>query len=82
MFRPDRPGLAASRAGDFEALLTLLDPEVIFRADRPAVAAGAHEEMRGAASVARSFLGRAQGARLLLVNGAVGAVERITAMTS
>lgn len=66
--------LAASRAGDFETLLTLLDPEVVFRADRRAVAAGASEEIRGAVSVARSFLGRAQAARPMLVNGAVGAV--------
>ena len=66
--------LAASRAGDFAALLTLLDPEVVFRADRTAVAAGASEEMRGAVSVARNYLGRAQAARPVLVNGAVGAV--------
>src|SRR5690348_14084976 len=40
--------LAASRAGNFEALLTLLDPEVVFRADRAAIATGASAEMRGA----------------------------------
>jgi len=66
--------LAASRAGNFEALLTLLDPEVVFRADRIAVATGASAEMRGAASVARQFLGRAQAARPVLVDGAVGVV--------
>lgn len=66
--------LAASRAGDFEALLTLLDPEVVFRADRAAVATGAREEIRGVKSVARYFQGRAQVARPVLVNGAVGAV--------
>ncbi len=66
--------LAASRAGNFEALLTLLDPEVVFRADRIAVAAGSGEEIRGAESVARQFLGRAQAARPVLVNGHVGAV--------
>jgi RNA polymerase sigma-70 factor, ECF subfamily len=66
--------LAASRAGNFEALLTLLDPDVVYRADRAAVAAGASEEIRGAASVARHYLGRAQVARPVLVNGAVGAV--------
>lgn len=69
--------LAASRAGDFEALLTLLDPEVVIRADHVAVAAGSHEEIRGAAAVARQFLGRAQNARPALVNGAVGAVVGI-----
>lgn len=66
--------LAASRAGDFEALLTLLDPEVVYRADRTAVAAGASEEIRGAVSIARHYLGRAQAARPVLVNGTVGAV--------
>jgi RNA polymerase sigma-70 factor, ECF subfamily len=66
--------LAASRAGNFEALLTLLDPDVVYRADRAAVAAGASEEIRGAVSVARHYLGRAQVARPVLVNGAVGAV--------
>ncbi|HEX5440653.1 MAG TPA: sigma-70 family RNA polymerase sigma factor [Ktedonobacterales bacterium] len=66
--------LAASRAGNFEALLTLLDPEVVFRADRAAVATGASAEMRGAATVAKQFLGRAQAARPVLLNGAVGVV--------
>ena len=66
--------LAASRAGNFEALLTLLDPEVVYRADRAAVAAGASEEIHGAVSVARHYLGRAQAARPVLVNGTVGAV--------
>jgi RNA polymerase sigma-70 factor (ECF subfamily) len=64
--------LAASRAGNFDALLTLLDPEVVFRADRTAVATGASAEMRGAVSVARQFLGRAQAARPVLLNGMVG----------
>jgi len=66
--------LAASRAGNFEALLTILDPEVVFRADRIAVATGSREEIRGAAFVARQFVGRAQAARPMLVDGAVGAV--------
>src|SRR5712692_4422330 len=66
--------LAASRTGNFEALLTVLDPEVVFRADRTAVSAGASGEVRGAPFVARQFSGRAQGARPALVNGAVGVV--------
>jgi len=64
--------LAASRTGNFEALLTLLDPEVVLRADRAAMATGASAEMRGAVSVAKQFLGRAQAARPVLINGAVG----------
>jgi len=66
--------LAASRAGNFDALLAVLDPDVVFRADRTAVSAGAPEEVRGASFVARQFSGRAQGARPALVNGAVGVV--------
>ncbi len=66
--------LAASRAGNFDALLAVLDPDVVFRADRTAVSAGASGEVRGAPFVARQFSGRAQGARPALVNGAVGVV--------
>jgi RNA polymerase sigma factor (sigma-70 family) len=66
--------LAASRAGDFDALLALLDPEVVFRADLTAVPAGAPVEVRGAPLVARQFKGRAHGAQSALVNGDVGAV--------
>jgi RNA polymerase sigma factor (sigma-70 family) len=66
--------LAASRAGDFEALLAVLDPDVVLRADRAAVQTGASNEVRGAAAVADTFAGRARAAQLALVNGAVGAV--------
>jgi RNA polymerase sigma factor (sigma-70 family) len=66
--------LAASRGGDFEALVALLHPEAVLRADHAAVAAGADREVRGAPSVARSFSGRARFARPALVNGAPGAV--------
>lgn len=65
--------LATSKGGDFGALLTLLDPDIVPRADRTAVLAGGARELRGATAVARSFMGRAQGARSALVNGAVGA---------
>jgi RNA polymerase sigma-70 factor (ECF subfamily) len=66
--------LAASRGGDFDALLAILDPDVILRADRAAVQAGAPEEVRGATAVAGTFAGRARVARLALVDGAIGAV--------
>jgi RNA polymerase sigma factor (sigma-70 family) len=65
--------LAASRNGDFNALLAVLDPEVVSRADA-AVTKGAAVEWRGASVVARQFMGRATGARTALVDGAVGAV--------
>lgn len=66
--------LAASRDGDFEGLLTLLDPDVVLRADATAVALGDTAETRGATPVAQFFKGRAQLARTALVNGRVGVV--------
>ncbi len=66
--------LAASREGDFEALLALLDPDVVLRADSAAVAVGAAGEVRGAAAVAGTFSGRARAARPALVDGVAGAV--------
>jgi RNA polymerase sigma factor (sigma-70 family) len=64
--------LAASRAGDFEALLTMLDPEVALRADDAAIALGSWNGIRGAQEVARRFTG-VRGARPALMRGAVGA---------
>src|SRR5215211_6152809 len=66
--------LAASRQGNFEALVALLDPDVVLRADPAAVRTGAAAEVRGAAAVAGTFSGRAQTARPALVDGAPGAV--------
>ncbi|NTH13160.1 sigma-70 family RNA polymerase sigma factor [Agrobacterium rhizogenes] len=65
---------AASRNGDMTALLTALDPDVVFRADAVATRMGALAEIRGNSAVAETFRGRAQGARLAVINGAVGAV--------
>ena len=64
--------LAASRGGDFEALLALLDPDVVFRADPVAVRMGGSPEIRGAAAVAETFKGRAQAAKPALIDGAMG----------
>jgi hypothetical protein len=66
--------LAQVDADDFAALLALLDPDVVLRADPAAVRAGATREVRGAAAVADTFSGRARFAQPALVNGAVGAV--------
>ena len=66
--------LAASRGGDFGALLALLDPDVVLRADRAAVDVGAPAQVRGAPAVAGQFSGRARFAQPALVDGAVGAV--------
>ncbi|WP_405066333.1 sigma-70 family RNA polymerase sigma factor [Kribbella sp. NBC_01510] len=66
--------LAASRSGDFEALLELLDPGVVVRADSAVAARGAAAMASGARAVAASFAGRAQAARLTLVDGLAGLV--------
>jgi RNA polymerase sigma-70 factor (ECF subfamily) len=66
--------LAAARDGDFNALVALLDPGVVLRADPAAVQVGADAEVRGAAAVAGTFAGRARVARPALVDGVPGAV--------
>jgi RNA polymerase sigma-70 factor (ECF subfamily) len=66
--------LAAARGGDFEALLAVLDPDVVVHSDHTLVSAGAATETRGASEVARQFVGRAQGVRPALVDGAVGGI--------
>ena len=66
--------LAASRDGDFDALVAMLDPDAVLRGDRPMVQMGAAAEVRGAAEVAGTFSGRARAARLALVDGSAGAV--------
>ncbi len=69
--------LAAARNGDFDALLAVLDPDVVVRADQGAGPAGAPRVVRGAAAVARSALGYARLGMLTqpaLVNGVAGAV--------
>jgi RNA polymerase sigma-70 factor, ECF subfamily len=65
--------LAASRDGNFDKLLELLDPEVVLRADPVAIRSGA-AEARGATAVAGNFSGRAQAAQLALIDGEAGAV--------
>jgi RNA polymerase sigma factor (sigma-70 family) len=65
--------LAAARKGNFEALLAVLDPEVVLRADEHAVKLGAAKETRGAVRVA-AFSQYARGARRALLDGAAAAV--------
>jgi RNA polymerase sigma-70 factor, ECF subfamily len=69
--------LAAARDGDFDALVALLHPDVVVRAD---TGSGTVEEFRGAETVARRALGAAQlglVARLALVNGGPGWVSTL-----
>ena len=60
--------LAASRDGDFDALMALLDPDVVLRADPTAVAIGTEPEIRGATAVAQ-FSRYARGATRALLAG-------------
>ncbi len=69
--------LAAARGGDFQALLALLDPNVVVRADAAAQKLGASSELRGAELVADRFLKRGSGVRLALVGGVVGLAAAI-----
>ena len=67
--------LAAARGGDFDALLAVLDPEVVLRVDRGALATS--REFRGAAAVieqARRSRGWRRFARPARVNGSAGFV--------
>ncbi|MFI0481685.1 sigma-70 family RNA polymerase sigma factor [Actinomadura sp. 9N215] len=66
--------LAASRAGEFEELLTLLDPGVLLRSDAAGVASGAPALVRGASAVAETFSGRARAARPAVIDGMAGLV--------
>jgi RNA polymerase sigma-70 factor (ECF subfamily) len=64
--------LAAARGGEFDALLALLDPDAVVRADAAAVAMGAVAEVRGAGPVAETFAGRARAAQPALLGGRLG----------
>ena len=65
--------LAALRAGDFEGLLAVLDPDLVFRSDIP----GTPAEVHGARDWAKGAIAFPQLARLVetaLVNGSIGLV--------
>ena len=69
--------LAASRNGDFNALIAVLAPDVVARSDRVAASSEAFTAIRGASAVANGALaysGRIPATRLMLVDGAVGLV--------
>jgi len=71
--------LAAARNGDFDALLAVLDPDVVFRADRGRSAvSGAPSTVTGAVAVAEQVLARAPRfagfARPAVVNGSAGLI--------
>jgi RNA polymerase sigma factor (sigma-70 family) len=69
----------ASRDGDFQSLLAVLDPDVVLRADEAALQMGQRtgwlpSELRGAEAVVKQFDGRADAAQLALIDGVPGAV--------
>jgi RNA polymerase sigma factor (sigma-70 family) len=69
--------IAASRAGDRDALLAVLDPDVVLHADPAAVPTGRPAELRGAAAVAngaRLSADRSRNSVLVLVDGVPGIV--------
>jgi RNA polymerase sigma factor (sigma-70 family) len=69
--------LAASRDGDFDTLLAVLDPDVVLRIDGGAVRAGLSRELRGARAVAEqtlTFSRLSPFVRPALVNGTAGVV--------
>lgn len=69
--------LKAIRAGDFEGLVRLLDPDVVLRSDSTTLPSGRPMELRGAEVVARSAMassGRARFSGLALVDGSAGIV--------
>lgn len=78
-----RAFLAASRAGNFSALLALLDPGATLRADAAVLAMGGsvywqndrlEAGIEGADDVARTFSKRASAARAVFIDGQPGAV--------
>jgi RNA polymerase sigma factor (sigma-70 family) len=72
--------LSAARAGDFEALLRVLDPDVVFRMDGGGAGPLARPPIAGASDVAREILSEgapfAPLAEPAIVNGAAGAIVR------
>src|SRR2546421_3701924 len=70
--------LAASRGGDFDALVAVLDPDIVLRADTGAALAGHPREVRGAEAVAGRALMFSRVdlvQRRALINGAPGVVS-------
>jgi RNA polymerase sigma factor (sigma-70 family) len=69
--------LVAARGGDFEALVAVLDPDVVLRADYGRLATDARKLLRGAEAVARQaimFSAYSASARPAVVNGGAGLI--------
>jgi DNA-directed RNA polymerase specialized sigma24 family protein len=66
--------LRATRSGDFQALVQILDPTVVLRPDAAAEKMGAFRATEGASQVASILAGGAQAAQRAIVNGLAGLV--------
>jgi RNA polymerase sigma-70 factor (ECF subfamily) len=66
--------LSAARAGDFDQLVRLLDPDVVLVPDAAATSMGSLREMHGAEAIASALSGGARGAVLAVVDGITGFV--------
>lgn len=66
--------LRAARAGDFDALMRVLDPEVVLMPDAAAVGMGSLRETHGADAVANALSGGAKAAQLAIIDGLAGFV--------
>ncbi|TMR16710.1 sigma-70 family RNA polymerase sigma factor [Nonomuraea turkmeniaca] len=72
--------MTAARAGDFDALVAVLDPDIVLRVDQGAPATGGWMELRGALAVARQalmFQRIAHLAQPVLVNGVLGMINTV-----
>ncbi len=69
--------LEASRNGDFEGLLALLDPGAVVLADAAAVQMGSQALVTGAQGVAETFVGRARAAKSAVLDGGPGAAWQL-----
>jgi len=65
--------LSAARNGDFEALVAVLDPNCIFRADTIASNLWSPQQIKGSSGVAEFFRGNAVGVHPALINGIIAA---------
>ena len=66
--------LEAARAGDYAGLVRLLAPDATMTADAASVALGSPQLVRGADAVAKIFSGRAQTAKVALIDGLPGLI--------
>ncbi|MGE3796515.1 MAG: sigma-70 family RNA polymerase sigma factor [Thermomicrobiales bacterium] len=65
--------LHAAGSGDLNRLVAVLAPDAVLRADLATQQLGSQPELTGAQEVAGQFLGRAKAARVVWIDGSIGA---------